>query len=302
MKTTDNRTLSLLVALGLLTVCGVGCKKSNAGIDPKPDEKLVAAMRKNEAAGAAGGAAAGGATGWGTLKGRFTYNGAPPPILPMNVAVTPDCGVKQIPIEAIRVDPSSKGLRDVVIYARKVSRVTPDYESGPKKDVYFDQKECRYLSHVAASTLKDRFVILNGDSATHNSKGSPGNGNPDYNGLIPAKTTAESPAGQLVPAFKKATPFPYDVTCAIHPWMKAYHIVRNDPYVAVTAENGEFTIENLPAGEEIEFQVWHEKGAGEKGGLKAKAEWSSAGRFKMKIPENETATLDVVVEPSALLQ
>ena len=301
MKTTDNRTLSLLVALGLLTVCGVGCSKSNAGIDPKPDEKLVAAMRKNEAAGAAGGAAAGGATGWGTLKGRFTYNGAPPPILPMNVAITPDCGVKQIPIEAIRVDPSSKGLRDVVIYARKVSRVTPDYESAPAKPAYFDQKECRYLEHVFASTVKQEFIILNADAATHNSKGSPGNNNPDYNSLIPAKTVAGSPS-EFKYKFKKKIDKPYDVTCAIHPWMKAYHIVRNDPYVAVTAENGEFTIEKLPAGEVIEFQVWHEKGTGTDGGLTAMPDWSSAGRFKLTIAENEIKTLDVTVEPSALGQ
>jgi len=298
MKTTSHCSLSLLAAIGLLAACSSGCDKSDAATNPKLDQDVIAKMRESQAAG--GAEAGGGGTGWGALKGTFTYNGEAKPLEAMNVTITKDCGVTAVYNEALRVDPSTKGLRDVVIYARKVSRVTPDYAAAPTKDVYFDQIECRFTSHVAVSTLKDKFIIINNDNATHNSKGAPPGGNPEYNSLIPAHTKATSTTGKLIPEFKKATPVPYDVTCSIHPWMKAWHIVRNDPYVAVTDEKGNFTIDKLPAGEPIEFQVWHELGTAEGKGLRADPKWKASGRFTMTIPENGTAELVVKVEPSAL--
>ena len=60
--------------------------------------------------------------------------------------------------------------------------------------------------------------------------------------------------------------------------MKAYIIARDDPYVAVTKPDGTFEIKNLPAGEDIEFQVWHEQAPG---GLEAKGGWSK-GRSRSK--------------------
>ena len=41
--------------------------------------------------------------------------------------------------------------------------------------------------------------------------------------------------------------------------MKARLLVRPDPYFAVSDKDGNFEIKNLPAGTELEFQVWQEK-------------------------------------------
>lgn len=294
MKTTPSVALALLATFGLLAACAVGCNKSSASA-PAVDQDLVMKMRAADAA--AGGAAGGGdsGTGWGTLKGVFRYNGTPAAPTKFPTEKDPLCKAP-VYTESLVVNAANKGLRNVVIYARNVPRVTPDYAAAAAKDALFDQKECRFLDHVFASSVKDKFVILNSDDATHNSKGDPGSGNPSYNELIPAKT------GKYEYKFKKELPFPYDITCSIHPWMKAYHIVRPDPYFAVTNENGEFTIEKLPAGVELEFQVWHELGAaGDKGQLKAQADWSAQGRFKKKIAnDGDTVTMEVTVEPSAL--
>ena len=49
--------------------------------------------------------------------------------------------------------------------------------------------------------------------------------------------------------------------------MSAYLLPRKNGYFAVTAADGSFEIPNVPAGEKLEFQVWHESAAGAGGGL-----------------------------------
>ena len=64
---------------------------------------------------------------------------------------------------------------------------------------------------------------------------------------------------------------PLPVKCSFHAEMTAHVLPRNDFYFAVTDESGSFKITKLPADEEIEFQVWHEKAPGTSGGLIAAA-------------------------------
>ncbi len=278
-------------AAALLTTAG--CNRSGLP-DPAARASTVEAMRKADSAvGAVGGS--GGASGWFTLKGRFTYNGAPPamPAIAMG-GKDPLCKVA-LTEETLAVDASTKGLANVLIYLNEAPAVFPDFEKAPPKEVLFDQKACRFLDHVSAVNTKDKWVVLNGDDTGHNAMGTPGRGNPPFNTLLSAKT------GRFeYPGFKNPLTAPFEVNCSIHPWMKSYVIARPDPYFAVTAKDGTFTIEKVPAGVELEFVVWHERGAGEGHGLRAKPEWSSRGRFKLPAPKDgEVVTLDVAVEPSA---
>jgi hypothetical protein len=48
------------------------------------------------------------------------------------------------------------------------------------------------------------------------------------------------------------------VGCDIHPYMTAWWVVLDHPYVAVTDSEGKFEIKGLPAGKH-EFIVWHER-------------------------------------------
>jgi hypothetical protein len=60
---------------------------------------------------------------------------------------------------------------------------------------------------------------------------------------------------------------------------------RSDPYLAVTGSDGSFQIANLPAGEEIEFQVWHERAPNVPA---TNAELRIAnGRFKLKLDADQ---------------
>jgi hypothetical protein len=75
--------------------------------------------------------------------------------------------------------------------------------------------------------------------------------------------------------------------------MKAYILPRNDSYVAVSRADGGFEIANLPAGEDIEFQVWHERAFGAQGAFEAKKDWPK-GRFKLKLQAGETKDLGTI--------
>ena len=64
-------------------------------------------------------------------------------------------------------------------------------------------------------------------------------------------------------------------------------------------------IANLPAGEEVEIQVWHEHATGGKGALFVESDaakelkWSDKGRFKIKLEPDEVRELNITVPSSA---
>jgi hypothetical protein len=65
-------------------------------------------------------------------------------------------------------------------------------------------------------------------------------------------------AGQVVASERLAkSPGIIEVRCAFHPWTRAYIAVFDHPYFAVTADDGSFTIDSLPAGT-YKMMVWHE--------------------------------------------
>ena len=263
---------------------------------PEPEVKAenIAALRRVDVAGAGGGVGQAAVSGWFTLKGRFTYNGAPPAMAGISVSKDPLCKVP-LKEETLLVDSGTKGLANVVIYLNDAPAVHPDLLAAPPKEVLWDQKECRFLAHVSGLQTKDKWVILNSDAPSHNALFAPGRGNKGDNVLLPTGQRYE------YSGFKNPVTAPFEVTCSIHSWMKAYVLARPDPYFAVTAPDGTFAIEKLPAGIPLEFVVWHERGAGDNHALKAKADWSNRGRFKLPAPKDgEVVTLDIPVEPSAL--
>jgi hypothetical protein len=87
--------------------------------------------------------------------------------------------------------------------------------------------------------------------------------------------------------------------------MVAYILARKDGYFAVTDDQGNFEIANVPAGEQIELQVWHESGAGNSNGLVGNTpdapelKWKKNGRFTVTLEPDQVKEVKVVVPPSA---
>ena len=228
---------------------------------------------------------------WASLKGRFVFDGEPP--APVSITADKDvevCGKHKLVNEELVVS-DDKGIANVVLFVRsKGVTVHPDLEDGSKSDpLVLDNKDCRFEPHVGFVQTGQTLTIKNSDPVGHNSN---------------IATMKNSPSNSLVPSngssdvtFSRDEAIPASVTCNIHPWMKAYLVIRPNPYGVVTGADGSFEIENLPVGEELEFQLWHEKGGYlDEFTLDGKKTSAKRGRIDFTVEEGGTDLGDIVVD------
>jgi len=292
-------TTNCWIALATVSVAVTAGCGSRAELGPIADASAAKAIRDVLVTAKAGGAqAAAGVTGtgWGTIKGQFVFDGDPPQMQPYGVTKEHEiCTINgTAPLqETLVVAPGSKAIKNVVVFLRDASRVNDS--AKPKADpVEFDQKHCVFLTHVVGIGVGQSLDIKNSDTTGHNTN-ILGSG---FNQLIPA--------GGVIPyKVQKEAQVPNKVTCSIHPWMTAYMLPRKDGYFAVSDAEGKFEIANVPAGEPLEFQVWHESGAAPGNGLVGVTpdapdlKWSNRGRVAVTLKPDEVKEIKVVVPSKA---
>ena len=128
----------------------------------------------------------------------------------------------------------------------------------PKSDtVVFDQKDCVFLSHVVGVTVGQTLDIKNSDPTGHNTNIVGKRLQPDrfrQAASIPFKVQKE----EAVPAQGRLQ----------HPSLDGrLHAAAQERLLRGDRRRGPFEIANVPAGEQLEFQVWHESGAAAGSGL-----------------------------------
>jgi len=222
------------------------------------------------------------AEGWGSLTGRFVYDGEAPTPAKVELEKPDDIqnfGNANLTDDTLLVG-SEGGLANVVVYLRtKKVDVHPSYDNVAAQ-VMYDNRGARFVPRILTLWLDKQTVLLgNADPVAHNTNVQP-LGDTGINPLLSPNQTFEH-------TFKRAQNVPVSVGCNIHPWMKGYILPRDNPYATVSAEDGTFTIENLPAGE-LEFQAWQEKA----GYLEAE-DWTK-GRFTVTIEDGETTDLGAI--------
>ena len=80
---------------------------------------------------------------------------------------------------------------------------------------------------------------------------------------------------------------------------------KNEVAVAQTDDQGRFEIANVPAGEPLEFQVWHESGGAASNGLVGETpdapdlKWTNRGRVSVTLQPDEVKEIKVIVPSSA---
>lgn len=195
------------------------------------------------------------AEGWGTLKGQITFDGNPPPRKDLvekgKAPKNPEVCAVDAPIKSERlvVDGASKGVKNVLVYIPKPTAVSPEAKStAAKAEVVFDQEKCVFEPHVVAVMNGAKLLLKNSDPVNHNInsklKNNAANPNIAPNNEMPFPTQA-------------AERTPGEVVCDIHPWMKAYWMVTDSPYFAVTDAQGNYEIKNVPAGTQ-KVAIWQE--------------------------------------------
>lgn len=195
---------------------------------------------------------------WGGIKGKVVFEGDLPALKDLVTkgdAAARDaavCAAKGVPDETVVVDPTSKGVANVVVYLRrKPSKIHPNLAKPAEATVTLDQVNCQFIPHVLAVRADQKVKVISSDAVAHNTRCVPLK-NQGFNFLLSPMDSK----GVEVP-FQTGETLPVEIRCDIHPWMKGYWMITDHPYVAVTDKDGVFQIDNLPAGDN-EFRVWHE--------------------------------------------
>ena len=195
------------------------------------------------------------AADWGTVKGRFVFDGTLPerPKLVLNKDVE-FCGKHEPRTEQLVVHPKDRGIANVVIWLDtkpgEKPAIHPSFEESESAKIKLMNKGCRFDPHVCVLRTGQTLLIENPDQVDHNTAAGLDRNQP-FNDLTPAGKSSERPR------FTQTEKLPSPVQCSIHPWMTGWLVVKDHPYVAVTDEHGRFEMKNLPSGE-LTIVVWHE--------------------------------------------
>lgn len=275
--------------LAALSLCGLsGCGKLESGAHAEPSVRIKLAdapSAPKEPGGATAEVVPVPGTGSpGAFFGRVIFKGAvPSPKVMYEKGKAPKeadvCSASgSIMVEDLVIG-ADNGLANVFIYLDKPPKgykATPPTEAIP-----FDQKNCTFLTHALICQVGQPVQIINDDDVPHNTKNFP-----LKNDQISPTIGKKDRVGSTV-VYKKAENKPVGVKCDFHAWMSAYHLPIDHPFGAVTDKDGNFKIENLPAGDHV-FKIWHEKAEGGKGGyLESKYKVTVKGEMKsVDIPED----------------
>ena len=220
-----------LCALPVLAGCGGGAKEETASSEGPADSAPAAVPAAD----------AGGVNGSVTFAGQDTDT-----VIAMNA--DPICaGLHTTPVDTNEVAMKDGKLGNVFVYVK--SGLTGSYPA-PAEKKELDQVGCQYTPRVQGLQVGQPLVIKNTDATLHNVHALP-TANPEFNQAQP----------QGLPPFEKTfdkAEVPVHFKCDVHPWMTGYVAVVDNPFYAVSGDDGAFSIDKLPPGT-YTLEAWHEK-------------------------------------------
>lgn len=235
---------------------------------------------------------------WGSIKGRFLVAGAPPKPMPLTGSRDQFCTDNKPMDETVAVGEEG-ALANVLVFIRVGRRETieahPDYAAQMNEPVVLDNKGCKFIPHVALVRENQILTIKNSDPTGHNSNLALFRFNPS----IAAGEEVQTKVSQEW--VSRARSIPVQVTCNIHPFMQAYVLALDHPYMAVSAEDGTFEIKNIPVGKR-EFQFWHEAPGYLKDVKFAGGVLNRQGRAELTIANGQILDLGDITVPAAILE
>lgn len=183
----------------------------------------------------------------GTLSGKVVFSGADP--APQFFAIdknTDVCGNSQ-EIDYVKVN--NGVLTDVVVYLDKV----PSGKAFSDEETEIDQNGCKFLPFLSVMVNGQDLKVYNSDAVAHNvhtfeligtSKRTAFNVNqPDQGSVLTKKVKLRR--GNAM-----------KLECDQHAFMHGFIFVAKNPYYAVVAEDGSYTIDNIPPGS-YTVRAWH---------------------------------------------
>jgi len=202
----------------------------------------------------------------GSVSGKLTFVGDDP--APKIFTITKDkdvCGEGKREVDYVRVVDGA--LADTVVYLDKVKSGKAFVEG--EQNAALDQKGCEFHPFLQIMHNGHELEALNSDPVSHNIH--------TYEIIGKAKKTVmniSQPKQDSVITkevkLKRGTHM--KVECDQHDFMHGFVFVAKNPYYAVVADDGSYSISDIPAGK-YTIKAWH----GTLGEQKSKVEVSSGG-------------------------
>jgi plastocyanin len=184
------------------------------------------------------------------IIGTITLKGTPPPETDLTpyMSANPDCAAmykgKKMPTTLFYVVGPGGQFADVVVSLKDASgQDIAGKSTGPSAPpALLDQKGCVYTPQILAIQTGQKLLIRNSDNCIHNVDFTPTvPGNEAHNDVQMAG------AADLTYTFPKPEMF-IMFKCDVHPWMRAWVSVFDNPYFDVSNKDGKFIIKNVPPG------------------------------------------------------
>jgi len=184
----------------------------------------------------------------GSITGTIKFSGAPPKN--PSLAITKDedvCGGKSISADYYIVG-ANGGLKNVAV---AIENIDAGKAYDKKNIIPFDNKNCMFAPHVTVGVKGQKLGIVSSDPVLHNT-------HLYYGEKLKTMYNIALPLQDKVIKKKLKKVGVVTVKCDAHEWMLGYVYVAKSPYVTVSAEDGSFTIDDVPPGN-YKVTIWHEK-------------------------------------------
>jgi plastocyanin len=177
---------------------------------------------------------AGTVSGGGSIEGKVIYNGPVPTrkIIP-NKDVEVCGGIREEPLVEVSAD---KSVKNAAVYLINVAKGKAWPAAG--KPPQLDNIKCRFDPEVQVIPTGPLNVV-NKDPVLHNTHG--------YYGTRTAFNMALPNQGQEIPT-ELTRAGTVRVDCDAHGWMEGWIYVVDNPYYAITGDDGKFRITDVPPG------------------------------------------------------
>lgn len=176
----------------------------------------------------------------GSISGEIRYTGKRPVREAIDMSNDPACVEAhhgKAVAESLVVSPNGS-LANAFIYVKE--GLEGKHFEAPSTPVVIDQNGCWFRPRIVGIQTGQVFEVRNSDPVTHNIHPM-AQVNREWNH---SQGAGDPP---MVRKFPK-TEVMIRVKCNIHSWMHAFIGVVDNPYFAVSKEDGSYSIENLPPG------------------------------------------------------
>ncbi len=182
----------------------------------------------------------------GMIRGVVRLSGPAPEMPLLKRGADPVCAATPVRDQEVVVT-GDKIANAVVRIARGLPPSAPAPTTAP---VEIGQHQCMYEPRVVATLNGTRVEVKNGDATLHNIHA--------YLGTKTLFNRAQPPGSPPVEYTPTEGGALITFKCDVHPWMRGYVYVNQNPFVKVTPTSGEYQLDGVPPGT-YTLEAWHER-------------------------------------------